>query len=97
MLLDIRTYWREIGENLGLAPEDLNEIANKEQCDDAAHLGQMLLKWLRQAHTPERPITWETLVSALQEGKLEEATGAIVEKISKCQNISTAQASELDE
>ena len=80
MLWSIRTLWRRIGESLGLAPEDLNAIAKKEQ-DDGECLGQMLLKWLRQSHTLERPITWETLVSALQQDQLRQETGAVVQKI----------------
>ena len=80
MMWSIRTLWRRIGESLGLAPEDLNAIAKKEQ-DDGECLGQMLLKWLRQAHTPERPITWKALASALQQDQLKQDTGAVVQKI----------------
>ena len=85
-----------IGQSLGLAPEDLNAIANKEH-DDGDRLGQMLLKWLRRAHTSERPITWEALVSALQEEQLVEDTGAVVEKITEKYITGTTKPCELVE
>ena len=80
MMWSIRTLWRRIGESLGLAPEDLNKI-DKKMRDDGECLGKVLEKWLRQAHTPERPITWKALVSALQQDQLKQETGAVVQEI----------------
>ena len=80
-LWPLRNLWRGIGENLGIRPHDLEEIAEIERRIPGNCFGSMLLKWLRRKSTPDHPITWEGLVTALQVGQLKDECGAVVEKI----------------
>ena len=65
-LWSVRTHWRGIGENLRLPNETLKAILIREREGPGACLREMLSSWLCKSSTPDRPITWGALVSALQ-------------------------------
>ena len=82
-LWSARTNWREIGENLGEHPTSLDAIQIVERDRQDACLREMLSNWLRKSSTPQRPISWGTLVSALQQGPLKEKCGRLADDIAR--------------
>lgn len=78
----IRTHWRAIGVSLGIDSETLNEINKTGNGVPGDCLGTVIHRWLLKAHKPDHPITWSSLVLALQKDpELEELSETVVQDI----------------
>ena len=77
----MRALWYNIGDNLRLKDSDLQAIRLQEREDPGSCLRAVLSKWLHQASTPDRPISWSVLLFALKQNNVASMSPPVIRVI----------------
>ena len=86
-LVKIKEKWIDLGVQLNLDPDYLDDLSKNQSSSDGDKLRQLLLTWLKGEKGGEVP-TWKELCRALRTPSLDEA--AIAEVI-ECNEIMTTE------